>query len=123
MSSAGKVIQEWRLRSGITQDDVAAELGVTEGAVSQWETGRTTPTKARALRLDRMLGAGGKIVAACGYVVSADPDDEITRLSGQLAAQQRQLDVLTTRLAALTETVQGLTRELASVQTSTAADG
>ncbi len=36
-------IREARERAGLTQVDLGAELGVTKGAVSQWETGRTEP--------------------------------------------------------------------------------
>lgn len=35
-----------RERSGITQADVAAALGVTREAVAQWERGARTPNRA-----------------------------------------------------------------------------
>ena len=35
----GRVLIENRHKRGITQDDLAAYLGVSKGAVSKWETG------------------------------------------------------------------------------------
>ena len=39
----GKSILSLRKKNGITQDDLAAELGVTAAAVSKWENGYTLP--------------------------------------------------------------------------------
>lgn len=39
----GKKIYELRRESGVTQEELAAELGVTAAAVSKWEKGNTLP--------------------------------------------------------------------------------
>lgn len=39
----GKMIQELRKKKNITQEDLAAQLGVTAAAVSKWENGYTLP--------------------------------------------------------------------------------
>lgn len=39
----GKTILELRKKSNVTQEDLAAELGVTAAAVSKWENGYTLP--------------------------------------------------------------------------------
>lgn len=39
----GKTIQELRKRKNVTQEDMAAELGVTAAAVSKWENNYTLP--------------------------------------------------------------------------------
>ena len=39
----GHKIQELRKQKGITQEELAAELGVTAAAVSKWENGYTLP--------------------------------------------------------------------------------
>lgn len=39
----GKMIQELRKKKDITQEDLAAQLGVTAAAVSKWENGYTLP--------------------------------------------------------------------------------
>ena len=39
----GKTILELRKQKHVTQEDLAAELGVTAAAVSKWENGYTLP--------------------------------------------------------------------------------
>ena len=39
----GKNIYELRRERGVTQEELAAELGVTAAAVSKWEKGNTLP--------------------------------------------------------------------------------
>lgn len=41
-----KKLRELRQRSGMTQKQLAAELGVTTNAISCWETGKQEPDKA-----------------------------------------------------------------------------
>lgn len=49
-------IKKARLTAGITQVDLAAQLGVTNGAIGQWEKGITRPRPARLKRLAAILG-------------------------------------------------------------------
>ena len=55
---ARRVLRE---RAGVTQQDVAAAVGVTREAVSQWEAGRRDPRPPRLARylevLDRLAEA------------------------------------------------------------------
>lgn len=39
----GRILMKNRHRLGITQDDLAAYMGVSKAAVSKWETGTTYP--------------------------------------------------------------------------------
>ena len=39
----GKTILEFRRKNNVTQEDLAAELGVTAAADSTWENGYTLP--------------------------------------------------------------------------------
>jgi putative transcriptional regulator len=39
-----KFVKELRYRLGMTQEQFAAELGVTAVSVHRWETGRATPS-------------------------------------------------------------------------------
>ena len=39
-----KTIREMRIALGITQERLAAMLGVTQGTIAQWETGRSHPS-------------------------------------------------------------------------------
>ena len=45
-----------RERRGLTQKEVAGELGVTRQAISQWEAGRTFPSMEKQLALSRLYG-------------------------------------------------------------------
>jgi transcriptional regulator with XRE-family HTH domain len=43
MANAGKKIAELREKRGLTQDELAARLGITRAALSHYETGRRQP--------------------------------------------------------------------------------
>lgn len=49
-------IREARLRKALTQEEVARKMGVTQAAVSQWETGVTIPQTRDLLKLSEVLG-------------------------------------------------------------------
>lgn len=80
--------------------DVAALLGVSESAVSHWETGRFAPRRAIAIKLDATLEAGGAILRALGYVAPSSPPN---------AAE------LATAIEALAERVTSLEGEVATL--------
>ena len=52
----GKRIQRLRREKDLTQEQMAAALGVTSAAVSKWETGAAIPDVAMLCPLARMLG-------------------------------------------------------------------
>jgi transcriptional regulator with XRE-family HTH domain len=56
MSRAASMIREARLRSGLTQAELAARLGVSQSAVAKLERERSNPT---VETLDRVLRATG----------------------------------------------------------------
>lgn len=93
---AGAVIREHRERANLSQEEVAAGLRVTYGAVSQWENGRTHPRRAIALKLDELLGAHGEVAGALGYVTPA-PQTETARVLAEilerLAAVEAELGI------------------------------
>lgn len=65
----GLLIREARGHAGLSQSQLAARLGTTQSAVSDWERGRDTP------RVDTL----GRILAACGFeadLVFRRHDDE-----------------------------------------------
>jgi DNA-binding XRE family transcriptional regulator len=43
MLSIGVKIQEYRIKSGLSQELLADKLGVTRQSVSKWEVGQTLP--------------------------------------------------------------------------------
>lgn len=63
----GKLIRELRLETGLTQEQFAAELGVTCSSVNRWENGRSKPlplARQRILQLLEQMGDRGKELLA-----------------------------------------------------------
>ena len=49
-------INSMRLKNALTQKEVAAHLGVTQGAISQWESGKSVPRASSLIRLAKYFG-------------------------------------------------------------------
>lgn len=56
MASFGKRMQEARKNLGLNQQELADQIGVTRGAISQWETGRMKPSEKNLRLLEAYLG-------------------------------------------------------------------
>ncbi len=54
--TTGDVIRKYRKNKGMTQDEMAARLGVTAPAVNKWERGSTLPDVALLAPIARLLG-------------------------------------------------------------------
>lgn len=55
----GKLICELRLEIGLTQEQFAAEFGVTYSTVNRWENGRSKPSPLAMQKLEGMLQLWG----------------------------------------------------------------
>lgn len=81
----GKTILELRKKKNVTQEDLAAELGVTAAAVSKWENGYTLPDVLMLCALadyfgvttDELLGRSPKILYAMIAVDSPELGEAI----------------------------------------------
>ncbi|WP_026511296.1 helix-turn-helix domain-containing protein [Butyrivibrio sp. LC3010] len=51
----GKIIRKYRKEMGITQEEMAARLGVTTPAVNKWENGNTLPDIGLVAPIARLL--------------------------------------------------------------------
>lgn len=51
-------IKELRMKKGLTQETLAEKIGVTQGVISQWEYGITSPSSAKLPKLAEVLGCG-----------------------------------------------------------------
>lgn len=89
------LLKRLRAQQNYSQEHVAREIGVTLGAVSQWERGITNPRREKVEALDEMLTAGGALLRAFGYVESisspgagdvADRVESLTRLNRAIGA-------------------------------------
>lgn len=55
----GKLIRELRLQIGLTQEQFAAELGVTYSSMNRWENGRSKPSPLAMQKIEGMLQLRG----------------------------------------------------------------
>lgn len=58
-SHFGEWLTEQRIRLGLKQQDLAVQLGVHSGRVSEWETGRRVPSPELLQQLQELLGGPG----------------------------------------------------------------
>lgn len=59
----GKLVRELRLENGLTQEQFAAELGVTYSSINRWENGRSKPSPLAMQKIEgllRQMGDYGK---------------------------------------------------------------
>jgi transcriptional regulator with XRE-family HTH domain len=56
MSTFGNRLRALRIEDGMTQDQLALEIGVTKGAVSQWELGVNEPDLRSVIAIREVLG-------------------------------------------------------------------
>jgi len=104
----GETIRALRKRADISQERLAPLVGVTLGAISQFEREIHCPRRNVAKALDDVLLAKGSILAACGYT------DELNQLDGmrdQLREQAKALDNLSRQMKAVRVKTVGTHRE------------
>ena len=86
----GKFISERRRAAGLTQAELAEKLGITDRAVSKWETGRSLPDSAIMLDLCAMLSITVTDLL-CGEVVSMENyNKELEKQLIELKAQKEE---------------------------------
>ena len=88
----GKFISERRRVQGLTQAELAERLGITDRAVSKWETGRSLPDSAIMLDLCAMLSITVTDLL-CGEVVSMENyNKELEKQFVELKRQKEEAD-------------------------------
>jgi transcriptional regulator with XRE-family HTH domain len=95
--SVGARIRALRLASNLTQDELAAKLGVSRSAIAQWETDRAGQVRENMERIAKVLNT------SLGYLVSGEAGslqgDELAllRLYRACSPDDRRLLVLNAR--------------------------
>jgi transcriptional regulator with XRE-family HTH domain len=56
----GGLIREFRLLTGLTQEQFGAYLGVTYGTVNRWENGHSRPSPMAMDKIEQKLGEWGE---------------------------------------------------------------
>ncbi|MEH2316032.1 helix-turn-helix domain-containing protein [Nostoc sp.] len=51
----GRIIRDLRLAFGLTQEQFAAQLGVTYSTINRWENGRSKPSPLAMEKIEEML--------------------------------------------------------------------
>jgi transcriptional regulator with XRE-family HTH domain len=72
MFRGGELIREARLRSGLTQQELADRLGTSQSVITRWESGQRSPTVETLSRAVRACGLDVNVSLA-GY----DRDHEL----------------------------------------------
>ena len=104
----GKFISEKRKTKGMTQAQLAEKLGITDRAVSKWETGRSMPDVSIMLELCDMLGITVNDLL-CGEVVSMERFNETTeRNLIEMARQKEESDKRLLNIEIVLMTIAGL---------------
>jgi len=71
MSAVGVYLQRQRNEAGLTQRDIAEELGVVERTVSDWEAGRYVPSFDLMVRFVRLIH--GQVEKVASLLFDGDP--------------------------------------------------
>lgn len=81
-------IKEIRMKHGATQTDIAEVAGVSQRAVSQWETGKTDPSPLSISRIAEKYGEDAESIVWDGVKKEPQNSVELT------AAEKRLIDVI-----------------------------
>ena len=84
----GKNIKALRLRRGLTQEDVAARVGVTGQAVSKWETAASMPDIALLPELSACLGASIDELFSLSDETRFERIENMCMLEGRLSGEE-----------------------------------
>lgn len=81
-------IKSLRKKKGLSQAQIALKLGITQGAVSQWEIGKTEPSSDQLLALSKIFGVS---VYELKGVEAPTPQKEPATSGGQSVEMYLQL--------------------------------
>ena len=76
-------IMELRKRSGLSQEEFGAEIGVSRQAVSKWEMAQTTPDLNKIMAMSRFFGVSTDFLLDDGYDLSSLADDKKNDIQAQ----------------------------------------
>ncbi len=88
----GKFIAECRKKQNITQMQLAEKLGITDRAVSKWETGRSLPDSAIMLQLCDILKITVNDLLSGEVVIMEDYNKEMESNLIEMVRQKEQAD-------------------------------
>ncbi|MFC3995044.1 Scr1 family TA system antitoxin-like transcriptional regulator [Nocardiopsis sediminis] len=95
MNELQRELRRLRKQRGLTQAQVAAAVGYVPSAASNWETGRTTPDRATAEKLDDFFGARGGLIRIWDETTQVNGVPPWLRDDQQLSARAVSIEVVT----------------------------
>lgn len=99
-------VKEIRLKHGVTQTEIAEVAGVSQRAVSQWETGKTDPSAASVSKIAAKYGEDAESIVF--EETKKDPENSIELSAGEkkliqaireIAPDKRDVALLTAEIA------------------------
>jgi transcriptional regulator with XRE-family HTH domain len=94
--SIGKKIRELRDSKGLSQVDLASAIGVSKGAISQWETGLVKNITGKTLlKLAKALGTTPDVLLQIGELPVSLPSHEenVLNLYRALSAKHKEIAI------------------------------
>ena len=88
----GRFIAERRKKANLTQAQLAEKLGITDRAVSKWETGRSLPDASLMLDLCGLLGINVNDLLSGEVVTVENYDEKIEKTIIELAKEKERAD-------------------------------
>ena len=88
----GKFIAECRKKENMTQMQLAEKLGITDRAVSKWETGRAMPDSSIMLELCGILGINVNDLLSGEVVTMENYNKEMEKKLLELIKEKEQAD-------------------------------
>jgi len=78
ITTLGERIRRKRLNTGLTQDELAAKMGIAQATISQWETGRVNPSDDELSKIGAIIGkVYRRQVSLDSKQVSGENEEEI----------------------------------------------
>ena len=90
-----KRLKDARVRKGMTQEDLAKAVGVTKGAIGNYESGVSSPKETILIKLMKVLDVDANYLYQDFIRATSITDDEMRLLAAYRAADDRaQVDAL-----------------------------
>ena len=88
----GKFIAERRKKKGLTQMQLAQELGITDRAVSKWENGKALPDASLMLQLCQILGISVTELLSGEVIAMENTNQELEKRLLDMVKEKEQRD-------------------------------
>jgi transcriptional regulator with XRE-family HTH domain len=111
----GQLLRESRFKAGMTQSDLAQQLGVQQQAVNRWENDRDRPRPEHVKVIAKIFGLSAQEVGeSLGYLDVLPVDEDATetlRLPAGVKLTKRQRKALNAMLDAFLEDIERMADE------------